>query len=74
MMSLKRRLLAKTFTYKGLTFVSSFVAFGITTGSVVLATGAATGLIIVNTLIYLAHEAAWNKVSWGRENGQDTAI
>ena len=67
MKSLKRRLFAKTCTYKLATYLSSVAVFGFATGSLGLAAGAATILLACNTIIYVAHEAAWNRVKWGRQ-------
>ncbi|MCV0439779.1 MAG: DUF2061 domain-containing protein [Hydrogenophaga sp.] len=66
MRSLRRRLLAKTATYKTATAATSTLILGGFTGSFAVAGGLAIAITIINTLIYLGHEAAWNKVTWGR--------
>ncbi len=66
MISLKRRLLAKTLTYKIASLASGVLIIGITTDSWAFAGGLASVLLAVNTTLYLLHEWLWNKTAWGK--------
>lgn len=65
MKALKRRLLAKTITYRTLSFLSNVVIIGAVTGSWGLASGVAIILMAVNAFVYAWHEHMWNGVKWG---------
>jgi uncharacterized membrane protein len=72
MTALKRRLLAKTVTYKVASLLSGILILGIATGSWAFASGIALTLLVVNTLLYLWHEHIWNGIDWGRVSDEDS--
>jgi uncharacterized membrane protein len=61
------RSLIKTVTWR---ITGSGATFGISwiiSGDAVIAGSIAIMQITVNTLLYFAHERAWNSVTWGRK-------
>lgn len=62
-----RRVLAKTLTYKLLTFLTGIGVFGYASGDYKLAAGASVILVVLNTGIYVLHELVWSKTRWGRK-------
>ena len=65
-MNLKRRVFAKTITYKLASYLSGVAIIGGITGNWGLATGVSLVLLGVNTGLYILHEVIWNGIEWGK--------
>jgi len=63
-----RRTLAKTITWRITGSTSTFTIAYVMTGSVGLSSGIAVVQMIVNTFLYYAHDSAWNRINWGRND------
>lgn len=63
-----RRTLAKTITWRITGSTSTFTIAYLMTSSFGLSSGIAVAQMIVNTFLYYAHDSAWNRVNWGRDD------
>lgn len=62
-----KRSLAKTLTWRVTGSTSTFTIAYLVTGSVGMSSGIAVIQMLVNTILYLIHERAWNQTPWGRD-------
>lgn len=60
------RSLVKTLTWRITGSSSTFAIAYLITGSLGASSGIAIVQMIVNTVLYLVHERAWSRISWGR--------
>ena len=58
------RTLLKTLTWRVTGSTSTFTIAYLVTGSFTVSGGIAVIQMIVNTVLYYAHEEIWNKISW----------
>ena len=61
------RSVAKMITWRIIMIVQYFCIGYVTTGSIAFGAGLAGVTTIVNSVIYLLHERAWNKTDWDRK-------
>jgi uncharacterized membrane protein len=62
-----KRSLVKTLTWRVTGSTSTFTIAYLVTGSVGMSSGIAVIQMLVNTVLYLIHERAWNRTHWGRD-------
>ena len=62
-----KRTVIKTMTWRVLGTASTFFVSYLVTGSWSVSSGIAIIQMVVNTVLYLAHEKAWNAVRWGKK-------
>ena len=63
-----KRSLVKTLTWRVAGSTSTFTIAYLVTGNVGMSSGIAVIQMLVNTVLYLIHERAWNRVEWGKES------
>lgn len=59
------RSLAKTFTWRGLASIDTFILGFILTGNMTIAGSLATLEVMTKLILYYLHERAWARVIWG---------
>jgi uncharacterized membrane protein len=62
-----KRTVTKTMTWRVLGTASTFFVSYLVTGSWSVSSGIAIIQMVVNTVLYLAHEKVWNAVRWGKK-------
>jgi uncharacterized membrane protein len=62
-----KRTVIKTMTWRVLGTASTFFVSYLVTGSWSVSSGIAIIQMVVNTVLYLAHEKVWNAVRWGKK-------
>jgi uncharacterized membrane protein len=62
-----KRTVTKTMTWRVVGTASTFFVSYLVTGSWSVSSGIAIIQMFVNTILYLAHEKAWNVVRWGKK-------
>ena len=62
----KKRSLMKTFTFRILATIVTFLLVLVFTGSLVLSIGIGLIDLVAKTLLYYGHERFWDGVKWGR--------
>jgi uncharacterized membrane protein len=62
----KKRSLAKSFTWRIIAIVSTFVIGYFMTGSIAFATSLTLISNGINFVLYYVHERVWLKVEWGK--------
>ena len=65
-MEVKKRLVAKSFTWQVAGFVSMTVIGFLFTGSIAASGGIALAGAAAGFVGYFMHELAWTKINWGR--------
>jgi uncharacterized membrane protein len=61
------RTLVKAITWRiGVTVTNSVIGW-IVTGDILKGLAVGLGALLVNTILYIVHERAWNRVDWDRE-------
>jgi len=63
----KIRSIIKTFSWRVTGSTATFLIAWIVGGNLAVAGTIAMIQIVANTVLYYAHERAWNLVAWGRE-------
>ena len=66
-MASKKRSLAKSFTWRIVAILVSFVVAFVMTGSVVLAASFSFLANLINFILYYVHERVWLKINWGKD-------
>ena len=66
MKATKKRSLMKTFTFRILATIVTFLLVLVFTGSLVLSFGIGLIDLVAKTLLYYGHERFWDGVKWGR--------
>lgn len=63
----KKRSLVKSFTWRFIAIVTTFISIYIITGELHFALQGTILTNIINFILYYWHERLWNKVQWGRK-------
>jgi uncharacterized membrane protein len=66
------RSLAKTFTWRGLASIDTFLLGFILTGNVTIAGSLASLEVLTKLILYYLHERAWARVIWGVKPVEET--
>jgi uncharacterized membrane protein len=66
------RSLAKTFTWRGLASIDTFLIGLLLTGNVTIAGSLATLEVLTKLILYYLHERAWARVVWGVKPLEET--
>lgn len=66
MKATKKRSLMKTFTFRILATIVTFLLVLVFTGSLILSIGIGLIDLVAKTLLYYGHERFWDGVKWGR--------
>ncbi|MBI1213141.1 MAG: DUF2061 domain-containing protein [Alphaproteobacteria bacterium] len=66
------RSLAKTFSWRALASVDTFILGLIITGSMTFAGSIATLEVLTKLILYYLHERAWARVAWGVKPAEET--
>lgn len=70
----RKRSIAKTVSWRLLGTIDTMVISWLITGKLVLAISIGTTELITKTLLYYAHERAWNRIKFGRKVDEDYVI
>jgi len=62
----RKRSLMKTFTFRILATIVTFLLVLVFTGSLILSIGIGLIDLVAKTLLYYGHERFWDGVKWGR--------
>ncbi len=73
-MDTKTRTLAKTVTYRLVTFVLTFVITFLLTGQEQMSAGLAVMSLTFGALTFIIHERLWTRVKWGNLGGFDRKV
>ena len=63
----KSRSLIKSFTWRVVALITTFISIYIVSGKLSVAWAGTFLTNGINFILYYLHERAWNKTSWGRE-------
>ena len=60
------RSLGKVVTWRILVTITNFIGGWLASGSWAVGLGVVSFALVVNSILYYAHERVWNRIKWGR--------
>ncbi len=51
-----------------MSFLVGTIVISTAVGSLAVGTGISLSLVVINTLVFYAHDLAWSKVEWGKND------